>query len=210
MKAISIVPLVISVVGFTVCLLVFRICYSGGLMYAFIAWNLFLAAIPLCISAVLSKTKRRNIQWLLFATWLLFFPNALYIITDLVHLKDRQPVPYWFDMILVFSAAMNGLIMAYVSLRQVEWFLEVKFRKQIASFILLGCIFLGSFGVYIGRFLRWNSWDILINPFDLAFEVAQHIINPFQHPSTWEVTTVLTFFFSIFYFTVKKLPLPDG
>lgn len=206
MKITSIVQLLLLTVGFTISLLVFRIFYSGSLMYLFFVWNLFLAAIPLGITNLLIQTKGRHIRWLLFTAWLLFFPNALYIVTDLVHLTDRNPVPLWFDMILVFSAAINGLFMAYASLQQVELFLRAKFNEQKTTFILSGCFFLGSFGVYIGRFLRWNSWDVLLNPLGLMSELVQHIINPFQHSRTWEMTILLTVFFSIFYFTTKKLP----
>ena len=206
MKITSIVHLLLLSVGFTVSLILFRILYSGSLMYIFFVWNLFLGVIPLGVSTLLIRKKQGNIQWVLFAGWLLFFPNALYIITDLVHLKDRPHVPFWFDMILVFSAAMNGLIMAYLSLQRVELFLKTKFDEPKTNFILFGCLFLSSFGVYIGRFLRWNSWDVLLNPFGLSLEITQHIINPFQHLHTWEMTIVLTFFFSIFYFTIKKIP----
>jgi uncharacterized membrane protein len=206
MKITSIVHLLVLAVGFTISLLLFRIFYSGSLMYIFFGWNLFLAAIPLGISTLLVQVKGKTIRGLLFTVWLLFFPNALYIVTDLVHLKERDSVPFWFDMILVFSAAINGLIMAYASLQQVELFLKTKFNEQKRSFILLSCLFLGSFGVYIGRFLRWNSWDVLLNPFELTLQIAQHVINPFQHLRTWGVTIVLTGFFSIFYFTIKKLP----
>ena len=206
MKITSIVQLLVLAVGFTISLLVFRIFYSGSLMYIFFVWNLFLAAIPLGISNLLGQTKGKSIQWLLFIAWLLFFPNALYLVTDLVHLTDRHPVPFWFDMFLVFSAAINGLIMAYASLQQVELFLRTKFNEQKMGFVLSCCFFLGSFGVYIGRFLRWNSWDVLLDPFGLMSEIVQHIIKPSQHSRTWGMTIILTVFFSIFYFTIKKLP----
>lgn len=198
--------LILLSVGFTFSLISFRVFYSGSLMYLFFIWNLFLAAIPLLISRFLIQTGKRNFQIIFFTTWLLFFPNALYIMTDLIHLKERGNVPLWFDAILIFSATINGLIMAYISLQTIESFLQSKFNNQRTDLILFGCLFLSSFGVYLGRFLRWNSWDILINPFGLAFEIIQHFINPFQHLRTWSMTIILTLFFSIFYFTIKKLP----
>ncbi len=112
----------------------------------------------------------------------------------------------WFDAILIFSAAINGLTMAYISLQIVESLLRLKFNIQKTNLILFGCLFLGSLGVYIGRFLRWNSWDILANPFRLTYQVGEHIFNPVQHPRTLGMTIILTLFFSIFYFTIKKLP----
>jgi uncharacterized membrane protein len=206
MKITTIAHLLILSVGFTFSLLAFRFFYSGSLMYLFFVWNLFLASIPLLASTFLIKAKKKYMKWVLFTGWLLFFPNALYIITDLVHLKQRYPIPLWFDIILVFSAAGNGLILAYTSLQQVELFLKTKLNQQKTNIILFGCLFLSSFGVYIGRFLRWNSWDVFLNPFGLILEIAQHVINPFQHSRTWGMTILLTGFFSIFYFTIKKLP----
>ena len=170
MNIASVIRLMILSVGFTISLIVFRIFYSGSLMYLFFVWNLFLAGIPLGITTILVQMKSKNIQWLLLTIWLLFFPNALYIITDLIHLKDRNPVPLWFDVILIFSAVINGLIMAYISLQQVELFLKTKFNDHKTGIILCACLFLGSFGVYIGKFLRLNSWDILLHPFGLTFE----------------------------------------
>src|SRR4051812_31658055 len=128
MKISSVAQLVVITIGFTISLLLFRIFYSGSVMYIFFGWNLFLAAVPLMINTYLFKVKNKNTQWLLFALWLLFFPNSLYIITDLVHLKERYPVPLWFDTILVFSAAINGLIIAFLSLQQTEIFLRSKFN----------------------------------------------------------------------------------
>ena len=201
-----IVRLLALIGGFTILLLLFRIYYSGKLMFMFFGWNLFLAAIPLVINDLLSKAKNKKIQWLLFALWLLFFPNSLYIITDLLHLKERSPVPLWFDTILVFSAAFNGLIIAYTSLHHTELFLRSKFSYLKTNMIICACLFLSSFGVYLGRFLRWNSWDILSDPFGLMLQVTERIFNPFEHPRAWGMTIVLTIFFSIYYFTIKKLP----
>ncbi|HUS00632.1 MAG TPA: DUF1361 domain-containing protein [Chitinophagaceae bacterium] len=206
MKKSSIGHLLALTIGFTISLLLFRIFYSGSLMYIFFVWNLLLASVPLAINPFLFYTKNKNMQWMLFALWLLFFPNSLYIITDLVHLKARYPVPIWFDTILVFSAAFNGLIIAYASLQQADLFLRSKFSNSITSIIICACLFLSSFGIYLGRFLRWNSWDILSDPLGLIFQVTDRIFNPLEHPRTWGVTIVFTLFFSIFYFTIKKLP----
>lgn len=205
MKA-TINHLILLSVGFTFSLILARVFYSGSFTYLFFVWNLFLAGIPLLISRWLIQTRKRNFQIMFFAAWLLFFPNALYIMTDLIHLKERGSIPLWFDVTLIFSAAINGLIMADISLQTVELFLESKFNIQKTNLILFGCLFLGSFGVYIGRFLRWNSWDILANPFGLTYEVSEHFFKPLQHPRTLGMTIILTLFFSIFYFTIKKLP----
>lgn len=194
-------------VGFTFSLIVFRCIYSGSGMYLFFVWNLFLAAIPLSISSVLIQSDKK-FHWLLFIAWLLFFPNALYIITDLLHLKERNNIPLWFDVILIFSAAINGLIMAYLSISQVEFFLKSKFSNIITKVILSTCLIVCAFGVYVGRYLRWNSWDILLDPYKLFSEMIQPFVHPFQHPRTWGMTIILSFFFNIFYFLIKKIPGP--
>lgn len=203
---ITLTRLLVLPVGFTISLIVFRVIYSGSLMYLFFIWNLFLAAIPFVLSSYLIQLKNKKIHWMLFITWILFFPNALYIITDLVHLKERNNIPLWFDVILIFSAAANGLVMAFISLYQVELFLRLRFNNKKVNLILYSCLFISSFGVYVGRFLRWNSWEIFFNPFQFIFEILQPFINPLHHPRTWAMTIIFFLFFGIFYFIIKKLP----
>lgn len=193
--------------SFTGLLLAFRIFYSESSTYLFLVWNLFLAWIPLVISSCLSQSKQNQyVQWILLMGWLLFFPNALYIITDLVHLKIRQNVPLWFDSILLFSAILNGMMMAYASLNKIESFLRLKFSKWRCNAILISFLFLSSFGIYLGRFLRLNSWDVVTNPMYLISEILQRFIFPLDHPLTWGVTIILTIFFNVFYFSIKSIP----
>ena len=203
---ISVNQLLLLSTGFTISMIVSRVCYSGYFTYIFFAWNLFLALIPVIISNYLLEAKNSNAEIILFASWLLFFPNALYIVTDLVHLRESTNVPLWYDVIMIFSAALNGLIMAYLSLQKVELFLQSKFTGKQTSVIMMLCLFLGSAGVYIGRYLRWNSWDILINPFGLTTDAAQHFFNPTEHPRSIGMTVILTIFFSLFYILIKKIP----
>ncbi|MEP7253986.1 MAG: DUF1361 domain-containing protein [Ginsengibacter sp.] len=203
---ISINQLLLLSTGFTVSMIISRVCYSGQFTYIFFSWNLFLAAIPVVISNYLAEAKNSTNQIILFVFWLLFFPNALYIVTDLVHLRESTNVPLWYDVIMIFSAALNGLIMAYLSLQKVELFLQSKFNGKQTNVIMMSCLFLGSAGVYIGRYLRWNSWDILINPFGLTTEAAQHFFNPMEHPRSIGMTIILTIFFGLFYMLIKKLP----
>ena len=198
-------PFFISM-SFTGLLLVFRIFYSESMTYLFLVWNLFLAWIPLVISSYLAKShQNKYLLGLLLTGWLLFFPNALYIITDLVHLRERQNVPLWFDCILLFSAILNGMMMAYASLNNVENYLRLKFPNWKCNVILFICLFLSSFGIYMGRFLRLNSWDIFTNPLHLGSAVVQRFIFPFDHPTTWGITIILTIFFNVFYFSTKTM-----
>ena len=185
-----------------------RILYSGHLLFMFLAWNIFLAWIPFRISRCLSSTSEhlKLKQLFLFMIWLIFFPNALYIVTDLVHLDLDSNVPKWFDAILLFASSTVGLIMAFISLYRVERMLLIWVSKKWIPFVILIILFLGSFGVYLGRFLRWNSWDIITHPFGLLATIAQLILFPAEHFKTWGVTIMLTTFFYLLYSVVKKMP----
>ncbi|MEP7256309.1 MAG: DUF1361 domain-containing protein [Ferruginibacter sp.] len=207
-KALSFQKILLAFCVFIGLLLFVRILFSGRLDYLFLVWNIFLAWIPFFISGLfksinnISKWK----QFFIFCCWLTFFPNALYIITDLIHLELKSAVPKWFDAILLFSSSILGLMMAFISLYRVEKYLYKLFRKRIVTGLIIMILFLGSFGVYLGRFLRWNSWDIISNPFRLILSIGYRIFFPFDHLQTWGITGILTVLFYLLYFSIKKLP----
>lgn len=194
--------------GFIGLLIAVRIFYTGSTLYLFLVWNIFLAWIPFAVSNLFGKLSEKAgwKQVLICCCWLAFFPNALYIVTDLIHLQIESRVPKWFDAVLLFSASVAGLMMAFISLYRAEMYFEktrfVRYRPVLIFLVL----FLGSFGVYLGRFLRWNSWDIISNPFKLLISIGHRIISPFDHFQTWTVTGTLTIFFYLLYLSVKKMP----
>ena len=189
-------------------LIAVRIFYTGNTLYLFLVWNIFLAWVPFMISSLFEKMINQN-KWklaLVFCCWLAFFPNALYIVTDLIHLQQESTVPKWFDAVLLFSASVVGLMMAFISLHRVEKYLKSAVNKKMLSPLIVLILFLGSFGVYLGRFLRWNSWDILSNPFQLITSIGQRIISPFDHLQTWGITIIFTVLFYLLYVSIKKMP----
>jgi uncharacterized membrane protein len=194
---------VIIPVSFTIVLLIVRIILSGQLTYIFLAWNLFLAWIPFAISQKIDGAQNRWRIFLLTGAWLLFLPNAPYIITDFLHLRQRPPIPYWYDILLLFSAALNGLLLGLLSLFNVEKFLTDRYGNRISGLLILCSFFLCAFGIYMGRYLRWNSWDIITNPGGIATDILERIINPFDHFGTWSVTFLFGSFFYVIYSTVK-------
>jgi len=201
--------IIFSFLLFTAALLLLRIIYADNLRYIFLMWNLFLAWIPFQLGLMITSNPQYNrwLKYLLMAGWLLFFPNALYIITDLVHLQhSRDDAPVWFDALLLFTSSITGLLMAFISLYQVETCIRKAITAKHVNKIVTAAIFLGSFGVYLGRFLRWNSWDILANPVSLLVEVLVRFVNPLVHYRTWMVTVLLTCLFSLLYHAGKKLP----
>ena len=198
----------IAFLAFIGLLITVRIFYTGSTLYLFLVWNIFLAWIPFAVSDLFFKLANKAgwKQILVFCFWLAFFPNALYIVTDLIHLQIESKVPKWFDAILLFSASIAGLMMAFVSLYRAELYLEKTRLGKFGPALIFLIILLGSFGVYLGRFLRWNSWDIVSDPFQLLLSIGHRIISPFDHVQTWTVTGTLTVFFYLLYIFVKKMP----
>ena len=161
----------------TLCFLlsIFRVHYAESEMYLFLNWNLLLAFIPWALSLLVSvNPKIRAKKWtlgLLLVTWLLFFPNAPYILTDLIHLHKGYAMPMWFDLLLILSFAWTGLIFAFLSLSHIEELLESKLSRNWIAALSSCLLLIGGFGIYLGRYLRWNSWDIINNPFGLLQDV---------------------------------------
>lgn len=195
---------IIIPLAFTLCLLIIRMILSNELTYIFLAWNLLLAWVPFALSQKLNEVNNRWKLFFLVGLWLLFLPNAPYIITDFLHLKPRTPIPYWYDILLLFSAALNGLLLGILSLLTVEKFLLNRYGNRISGIIILCSFFLCSFGIYMGRYLRWNSWDIIVNPGEVAADILERVFNPFDHFGTWSVTVIFGSFFYVIYYSIKK------
>lgn len=152
-----------------------------GVSFLFLGWNLFLAWIPYGISLILREQQTQPIKLLLLAGWLLFFPNAPYIITDLLHLRERPPVPLWYDMLTIFSFAWTGLIFGYLSLIRIQRIIIREWGHLAGQLLTAGALLLAGLDVYIGRFLRWNSWDILTRPHHLLADLATIFTDPTTH-----------------------------
>lgn len=181
-----------------VLLIFFRIQWSGSLFYIFLVWNLFLAWIPFLLSLALKesdKLHRSRFQlFCLFCSWLVFFPNCPYILTDLFHLHIRKDIPMWFDLVLILSFAWNGLLLGFASLFEIQRFFRIRMSQNMVSFFIFGLMTLCGFGIYLGRFPRYNSWEIVTNPIGLFSDIFNMVIHPMQNTRMVGVT----FFFSVF------------
>ena len=187
----------------------YRISYTDSNMFLFLNWNLFLAFIPWALTSyVVLKPKiqaKKGTVFLLLFAWLIFFPNAPYILTDLFHLKWSSDMPMWFDLILILLFAWSGLMFGLLSLWDIEKMIGDKLSRFWTSTIVTSLLFIGGFGIYLGRFLRWNSWDVVNNPSNLMYDIGDRVIHPFDHPRTWGVTLFMGLFLNMVYWSFKLL-----
>lgn len=181
---------------FSVGLVVYRMAATGVPSFKFLLWNLVLAVVPLVFSSLALLVSRSRWKWvslLFLVPWLLFFPNAPYILTDLMHLRPRAAMPFWYDLVMLLSFALNGLFLGFVSLRMVEAALERDFDRTTALLASLVFAFLAAYGIYLGRFHRLNSWEVWTGPEAIAGRVLGPVFDPFAHPRAWAVTLILGF-----------------
>ena len=186
----SLPSLSILAVGWCVILLAGRCLLTGDLQYSFMVWNLFLASVPLFFSWLLSREMNGWKFAGVAALWLLFFPNAPYVLTDFLHLhrKSRPEVPIWYDLGMLANFGVVSLLFGIFSLRQVHKALEKRVPVPFAAGLVAAFALLAGFGVYLGRFLRWNSWDIVSHPLTLLSNVADRFLHPLEHSRTWAFT----------------------
>jgi uncharacterized membrane protein len=180
-------------------LLMVRVKITHTFFFIFLIWNLFLAVIPYAITTYLKSKKKTN-TWVLviwFGIWLLFLPNAPYIITDLIHLKISKNPYFWLDVLLITSFAYNGLVLFFLSLADIKEVLQMHIRKSKVSYIIYALFPLTAFGIYLGRFLRYNSWDILQHPTTLFNDILNMIIQPILHLEVWLFTITFGSFLAI-------------
>ncbi|WP_109299895.1 DUF1361 domain-containing protein [Aquimarina sp. AU474] len=176
-------------IGFGLILLLIRIIKTDSTYYLFLVWNLFLACIPYAVVTFLSLGKtNRFIFWIGFIIWLVFLPNSPYILTDLQHIRLSTLQSVWFDVLLILSFAINGMILGFASLWMMQKLLHKRFSNKTTQILTYMILLLCGFGIYMGRVLRWNSWDILQNPMGILSDILKRILFPLQHINTWAFT----------------------
>jgi uncharacterized membrane protein len=194
---------------FSFILLCARVIATGHIAYVFLLWNLFLAFIPYAISHWLYNNihviKNRVKLIAIVMAWVLFIPNSFYILTDLFHLGQFASAPKWFDLLLLLSFAWNGLLFGITSLRRMELILQTASGKKASLFFVFAVMWLISFGIYVGRFLRYNSWDVIVQPFSLFGEIINILFHPFHNKMEWGMILCYALFMSLLYITIKKM-----
>ncbi|ATL46893.1 hypothetical protein COR50_06695 [Chitinophaga caeni] len=195
---------------FAISLVVGKYIITGEYRMFSMIWNLFLAYIPYWISHYFLKKQQVKdsvfLQWIFTLSWFFFLPNAPYMITDLFHLEPGPKYYNWYDLLMLFSFAWLGLMLGFLSLYRIEQGLRKRFPTlQVSIFIQL-VIMLNAMGIYIGRYLRWNSWDLVSNPFELFKSILFLIFRPDWYPDFWFFTICLTMMMALLYATAKKSP----
>jgi uncharacterized membrane protein len=186
-----------------VALVIGRALNTGVLAGTFLVWNLFLAWMPYLMALWAESAARRG-WWraiLPGALWLLFLPNAPYLMTDFVHLGGREMI-WWYDIGLLLAFAWSGCLLGVVSLHIMQQIVHARLGRPMSwAFVLASCG-LSGLGVYFGRFLRWNSWDVLLSPRGLAHELLYVLGNPAHYPQMIGVSGLFACFLALGYLTL--------
>lgn len=172
-------------------LYVARVIYTGKITYRFLPWNLFLAWLPLAFAYLAVRAERRPALAVpLSAAWLAFLPNAPYLITDLIWLDGRASALKVYDAAMFFAFATCGLVTGFVSLRWMQALVARRVGTWGGRLFVLAALGLAGFGVYLGRFRRWNSWDVVTDPMALLRDIAVRLADPVQHWRMWVLTAL--------------------
>jgi uncharacterized membrane protein len=195
-RTLPVVLALLAASGICLLLLVTRAFLAQEVRWTGFFGNLILAWIPLAFASSLCwhldhPRRKRWVIGALFVGWLLFFPNAAYIVTDMVHLKSRDPIPRWFDYILITAYAWTGLFLAYVSLTLLHQRVRAAFGAAMGWGFVGSMLILGSFGIYVGRFFRWNSWDVFTRPWKPMGDLVKLV----ELPTLRHVAAFCTTFF---------------
>lgn len=165
--------------------------------FSYLIWNLFLAWIPLGLSLWLSKVLQRKVwsSWEgLLATllWIGFLPNSFYMVTDFIHIQEVPRIDLLYDVVMFSSFIFTGLLLGFISLYIVHQSLLQRLSRRTAHGVVAGVLFVCSFAIYLGRDLRWNTWDILVNPGGILIDVSERFLHPLTYSPAY--TTTIIFF----------------
>jgi uncharacterized membrane protein len=207
---ISIFVLLITASAISLFLAAIRMSRSDSARYGFLLWNLMLAWIPFLFAGlayVLANIRKRFLYLMVFVSalaWLIFFPNAPYILTDFQHLsyEATDAIPVWYDVILLIWFAWTGLLLGVISLYLMQEIIKRMLGKHISWVFVLVVTLLSSFGVYVGRFMRWNSWDVWHRPIPLLLDILDQLRHPLANKDTYVFTIIFALLFLFIYITI--------
>lgn len=182
--------------------------FSGSRDYYFLVFNLGLAWIPFIAATVAYASRRFRFTFyvmmpICMLIWLMFFPNAPYLLTDFQHLAySGNHSPLWLDVIILIWFAWTGLLLGIASLYLMQEIITRMFNSAVGWAFAIGATILSSIGVYLGRFLRWNSWNLLQDPLPIARDMYGIVRHPLDNLPTYVFTILFTLLFLFIYITI--------
>lgn len=187
-----------------------RIERTGNWHYLFLIWNLMLAWLPLIFAIGIHTRHQRGERsgWRLYGLavlWLLFYPNAPYIFTDMIHTTGGFPSSFWVDFILVLLFGFIGFMLGFVSLYLMQAVVAERIGRGASWFFILGMAWLSGFGVYAGRFLRLNSWDVLMHPLAVSHMLGHVALNSWAEPASLIFSALFAIFMFLGYLMLYAL-----
>ena len=195
-------------------LLLYRALETHSHDYQFLIWNLVLAWVPFVAALGLYDADRRGMPRLfrgaLAAMWLLFLPNAPYIVTDLLHVGVISGEPIWFDALMVSSFAGTGLLLGFGSLLLVQSVVTRSLGAAWGWLMLAPALGLCAVGIVLGRVYRFNSWDALVRPGALLRTVATRATDPSALMGGAALVVALTVSLAVGYFVLYAFARPDA
>jgi uncharacterized membrane protein len=190
-----------------------RVIITGTTHFSFVAWNLFLAWISLAIAVALTRNLKK-VRWqdwqniLLSVLWLAFLPNTWYVLTDFIHVTPNGEISQLYDIVLVSLLVFIGFALGFASLFLIHREL-LRRMNPLRSYLLIELVILvASFAIYVGRDLRWNTWDVIANP-GFLINVSDKIVDPFGSPRAINVTVLFFVLISALYSAFLIFTYPD-
>jgi len=184
--------------------------YLGGVVrnhsweFGYLLWNLFLAWLPFLFAAWLVRVLRRKLwsSWealLASFLWLVFLPNTFYMVSDFIHLGEVKRVDLLYDSVMFSSFIIMAVLLGICSLYPVHTEVRKRLTSVSSALWLAFILLLTSFAIYLGRDLRWNSWDVLTNPGGLLFDISDRLMHPAAYPQMLLTIAIFTIFMSSVY-----------
>jgi len=185
----------VKLIAFCLALLTIRILRTGNFTFLFLVWNLFLAWLPYYFISNYRKIDSSFYRLFIAGITILFLPNAPYIMTDLFHLDKHFKAPMWLDLVLILGFAFSGMVFFILTVNQLlaiirSYHFSAAQEFAVKLLIMASC----GYGIYLGRYLRFNSWDIIANPFGLASEMLNSVLDKNNYKETFAITITFTIF----------------
>jgi len=194
----------------SIVLFALRFLSTQDTLYWFLIWNLFLAWLPAFFAYFLIE-RLRNHRWselwciVLSILWLSFLPNSFYMVSDLIHLHTTGEINIVFDVVMFISFIINGFIAGYGSMIFIHREFQKRFYVYRAYVAMLVIILASSYAIYLGRTLRWNSWDIVLHPAGILFDVGSSVVDPIVYPQAIITTGIFFVLISSIYAVIWEL-----